>query len=451
MVFLFDVIGYDKKNVYLMTVKFVNYVRLLILTITLPYLFFSASAVAVEVPNLYTGKILVNDKTQKTRVKAHRWAIEQVLSKVSGDKDILNNDQIKREVQYRSANYIKSFAFKTDEQGRTFLVDEFYQSKIDNLIKSVGGAIWGRRRPSTLIWLVIEEGVNRSIVELEGYPQLSEILIQSSDDRGLPVLLPLMDTVDKGAVYSSDVWARFDGPIAKASERYNADNFIMARMRYVDSNQESEYQSGWLLQFELMHQKTPLLAGEFSGEQFTVLRQMINHVGDYFAAEYAIDSEQAGADSVEFILNDVPDVVALTQAEKYLASLPPVSSVQLLRVNKRQAQFYLDLSGESLDVERALALLPEFKKEKEVSQPTLVQNLTLEEQLKLLTQNLPDTEQNTSQSSEELNTSDDLNGVDASESGSAVENLDGAESTEQVTPIKVKAPSVRMTYKWLGK
>jgi len=442
MVFLFDVIGYDKKNVYLITVKFVNYVRLLILILILPSLFFTTSALAVEVPNLYTGKILVNDKTQKTRVKAHRWAIEQVLSKVSGDKNILNNDQIKREVQYKSANYIKSFAFKTDEQGRTFLVDEFYQSKIDNLIKSVGGAIWGRRRPSTLIWLVIEEGVNRTIVELEQYPQLSEILSQSSDDRGLPVLLPLMDTIDKDAVFSSDVWARFDGPISKASERYNVDNFIMARMRFVDSNKEPEYKSGWLLQFELMQKRTPLLSGEFSGEQFSVLREMINNVGDYFASEYAIDSEQAGSDSIEFILDGVPDIVALTKAENYLSSLPPVTSVQLMRVNKRQATFYLNLSGESSDVERALALLPEFKKQKEVSQPTSIQNLTLEEQLKLLTQNLPETDQVTSQSSETLSP------LETSQNVGELGVVEGVETAENQP---VKAPPIKMTYKWLGK
>jgi hypothetical protein len=443
MVFLFDVIGYDKKNVYLITVKFVNYVRLLILILTIPYLFLTTLALAAEVPNLYTGKILVNDKTQKTRVKAHRWAIEQVLSKVSGDKNILANDQIKRVVEYQSANYIKSFAFKTDEQGRTFLVDEFYQSKIDKLIKSVGAPIWGRRRPSTLIWLVIEEGSSRSIIELEQYPQLSEILSQSSDDRGLPVLLPLMDTIDKDAVYSSDVWARFDGPIAKASERYNADNFIMARMRFVDSNKESEYKSGWLLQFQLMQKRTPLLSGEFTGEQFSVLRAMINNVGDYFASKYAINSEQTGADSVELILDDVPDIVALTKAEDYLASLPPVSSVQLMRINKRKVEFYLNLSGEGLDVERALALLPEFKKQKEISQPTPLENLSLEQQLKLLTQNLPEAEQVTSELSEiptPSESSQDLGNTELNQGG-----------TQNITPEKPKSPPIKMFYKWLGK
>ena len=89
---------------------------------------------------------------------------------------------------------------------------------------------------------------------------------------------------------------------------------------------------------------------------------MINRVGDYFASEYAIDSEQVGADNLELILENVPNIVALTKAEKYLSSLPPVTDVQLMKVSKQQAQFYLNLSGEGLDVVRALALLPEFEK-----------------------------------------------------------------------------------------
>ncbi|MBU2916527.1 DUF2066 domain-containing protein [Psychrosphaera sp. F3M07] len=425
MVFLFDVIGYDKKN-FINTVTLVKFHRFLIQIITLVSLLFGTSAFAVEVTNLYTGKILVNDKTQKTRVKAHRWAIEQVLSKVSGDKDILDNDVIKREVQHRSANYIKSFAFKTDEQGRTFLVDQFYQTKIDKLIKSVGGSIWGRRRPNTLIWLVVEEGVNRSIVELEQYPQLSEILSQSSDDRGLPVLLPLMDTIDKDAIYSSDVWARFEGTVSGASERYNADNYIMARMRFVDSNKEPEYQTGWLLQFQLMKNTKQLLSDEFSGEQFAVIRSMINRVGDYFASEYAIDSEQVGADNLELILENVPNIVALTKAEKYLSSLPPVTDVQLMKVSKQQAQFYLNLSGEGLDVVRALALLPEFEKITDVEQKQPLKSLTIEQQLEILTREyLAQTQQ--------------------------AQQLNNSEGAKNAVVEDVKKKSITLKYKWLGK
>ncbi len=435
-------------KIYLITVTFVKYLHQIILLIILLNVLPLSSAHAVEVSNLYTGKILVNDKTQKTRVKAHRWAIEQVLSKVSGDKDILANPQIRREVQYRSANYIKSFAFKTDEQGRTFLVDQFYQTKIDKLIKSVGGAIWGRRRPNTLIWLVVEEGINRSIVEQEQFPQLSEILSQSSDDRGLPILLPLMDTIDKDAVYSSDIWARFDSVVYSASQRYQVDNYIMARMRYVDANKEPEYQSGWLLQFALMQQRDYLLTGEFNGEQFSVLRQMVNTVGDYFAQEYAIDSEHVGAQNLELVLQGVPNITSLIKAENYLKSLPPVTGVQLLGLSHKTAKFYLSLSGEGLDVIRALALLNEFKKVSNVEPIQKVKVLSIEEQLAQLNAQYTDDNGDTDNP---VDTEDSNLAVDKSSttpSGATPVNSPAAVSEEKA---KEKAKTPVLNYKWVGR
>ena len=155
------------------------------LLLTVIVLLISTSAPAVEVENLYRGKILVTDKTQKTRVKAHRWAIEQVLTKVTGSRDILEDKTVQYEIRVRTANYIKSFSFVTDEQDRTFLVDEFDQTKIDQLIRKVNGAIWGQRRPLTSIWLVLEEGNRRQIVTQDNFPQLAEVLNQSAENRGV--------------------------------------------------------------------------------------------------------------------------------------------------------------------------------------------------------------------------------------------------------------------------
>jgi hypothetical protein len=443
------------RKIALDTVKFVKYISLLILIIIMPSLLLGSSAFAVEVTNLYTGKILVNDKSQKTRIKAHKWAIEQVLSKVSGNNNILENTVIKREVLRNSASYIRSFAFKTDEQGRTFLVDQFYQTKIDELIKSVGGSLWGRRRPNTLVWLVIEEGVNRSIVELEQYPQLSEVLSQSSDDRGLPLLLPLMDTIDKGAIYSSDIWARFEEPVIAASIRYNVDNYIMARMRYVHSTKGNNYQKGWLLQFQLMKQKKPLLTGEFNGEQFSVIRQMVNSIGDYYASEYAINSEQTGADNLELTLEGVPNVVALTKAEKYLKSLPPVADVKLLRVNKHQVKFLLDLSGEVGDVIRALSLLSEFEKMKDTDEP--VTTLSIDEQLNNLPKEYTDETTPAGDNASLLNTTGDLaNQVELVDSGASLEESaatleENSVSLDPEVKAEVKKKTIFLNYKWSGK
>lgn len=382
--------------------------------------FLTFSSQAVEVENLYTGRILVTDKTQKTRIKAHRWAIEQVITKVSGDREILSNRKIRRVVQSQTANYIKSFTFETDEQGRTFLVDVFDQSKIDQLLKSVDAAIWGQRRPSTLIWLAVEEGIQRSIIDKEAFPQITEFLYQSSDNRGLPIKLPLMDEQDSDAVFSSDVWARFNQAIVAGSTRYQTENIVMARMRMVDAVKEPEYSSGWLLEFELIDNNESLLVGSFNGDQYTILRNMVNQIGDYFAAEYAIHSTSLDDRELELTLSGVNNLISLKGAEDFLLSLPPVDSVYLQTLIGNTATFKLSLVGEGLDVIRALALLPQFEQVL-VEQEEIKQELNNEQKLDLLVQ-------------------DYLNQIDQNRQTQHT-NVN-AESTVK--------PLVQLQYRWLG-
>lgn len=338
---------------------------------------------AVEVENLYTGKILVTDKTQKNRVKAHRWAIEQVLTKVTGSREILKNIRIQQEVRLRTANYIKSYAFVTDDQQRTFLVDEFDQVKIDNLLRGVGASIWGKRRPETFVWLALEEGVHRNILTTGRNPQYSEMLLQSADDRGLPVVVPDQNVVAQSQLYSSDVWARFERVVYNATSELGYEHYIMARLYYDESQENGQ---GWSLEYVLMEGMQQQLKNQLSGEDLGSLKEMLNQVGDYFAAQYAIKSEGLGIDDVEVVITDLANVVDLVKAEAHLESLPPVAGVELTNFESNQARFRLTLSGQGLDVIKAMALLDEFEQRIVVDEVAPVKALSVDEQLELLTQ-----------------------------------------------------------------
>lgn len=350
--------------------------NLLIITLLIVQCF-SFAAKAVEVENLYIGKILVNDRTQKTRVKAHRWAIEQVITKVTGNREILENAEIKRQVRLHTANYIKSFTFTTDEHNRTFLVDEFDQQKIDKLLRDVGASIWGQRRPQTLIWFVIEEGLSRQIVDNVSAPQISELLLQASDNRGLPLTLP--DRAAISSVHSSDIWAKFDHIMSKVSAGHDVEHYVMARMYYESIGQ----QETWVLDFQLMDGRDILLKQEFRGEQFTVVREMVDSLADYFASQYSIRSEVLGQKSLKMTIEGVNNIVDLTTIEGYLKNLPPVSRLELESIQNNNAQFVLHLSGQGLDVIKALDLLGEFVRlEDKVVETT--EKLSVAEQLEQL-------------------------------------------------------------------
>lgn len=363
---------------------------------------------AVEVKGLYTGKILVTDKSQKTRVKAHRWAIEQVLTKVTGSREILENKTVQYEVRVKTANYIKSFTFDTDSQNRTFLVDRFDQTKIDALVRKVGASIWGKRRPKAALWLVLEEGLNRTIVNEHQFPQIAEVINQSGENRGLPLTLPAMDKQDRETVYSSDVWAKFDGIVSKASQRYEAEYFVMARLRAVDNFKEPEYQSGWLLDFSIFKDRRFLTKGTFNGDQFYVLKELVNSLGDYFASQYSVRNQQIKQQNIEFTISNLNNMLDLKLVEEHLTNLPPIKKVYLHEVNADQARFTLWLSGQGLDVVRALSLLPRFERI-ETQMVSQAPELSVDQQLDLLTKEYVGTDNKLSKTNEDIEQISTLN------------------------------------------
>jgi hypothetical protein len=325
---------------------------------------------AVEVENLYQGKVLVQDRTQKSRMSAHQRAISQVFAKVTGDKAILENKKIQNTVNYRSANFIMSYTYVTDEHDRTFLVDEFDQKRIDELLKEVGASIWGKRRPQTIVWLVKEEGIQRNIVDPVYDPQLADFIEQSASDRGLPIQIATKQLASSNQVYTSDIWGRFYSPILEASKSINIDNVLIARMRYVDKNIDTDFQTGWLLEYQLIDANGQQFSLQQNSNQFDALRNMIDDLGQHYAKQYAVDSMQLQSDTIELTLSDYDNVINLTKAEKLLSSVSAVETISLKQLSKNKAYFDIKLTGEPLDLVRGIELLPQFKQLIQQSTPS---------------------------------------------------------------------------------
>lgn len=340
-------------------------ITLISLALLLPMVSF-----AVEVENLYQGKVLVQDRTQKSRMSAHQRAISQVFAKVTGDKSILENKKIQNTVNFRSANFIMSYTYVTDEHDRTFLVDEFDQKRIDELLKEVGASIWGKRRPQTIIWLVKEEGIQRNIVDSVYDPQLADFIEQSASDRGLPIQIATKQLASSNQVYTSDIWGRFYSPILEASKSINIDNVLIARMRYVDKNIDTDFQTGWLLEYQLIDSNGQQFSLQQNSNQFDALRNMIDDLGQHYAKQYAVDSMQLQSDTIELTLSDYDNVINLTKAEKLLSSVSAVEAISLKQLSKNKAYFDIKLTGEPLDLVRGIELLPQFKQLIQQSTPS---------------------------------------------------------------------------------
>ena len=175
------------------------------------------------------AKVPVSDQSQRTQERALKSALNEVMVKLSGSTSVLQNPGVKAALRTPQA-FLKSYRFAYQD-GQTLYVAEFDKTKLTNLLKRERLALWGERRPETLIWLASEnEEGERFIIDEGHHTNASQLLLESAEKRGVPVLFPLMDLTDSENISIYDVWGRFVQTLTQASERYMVDNVIGARI-----------------------------------------------------------------------------------------------------------------------------------------------------------------------------------------------------------------------------
>lgn len=196
---------------------------------------FTSPALASQRIVVNEAQVQVEDQSQRTQQAAQKKALQQVLVKMSGSTDVLENAGV-RAALTSPQSLLRSYRFSF-ENGKTYYVAEFDQAKLNELLQREMLPLWGDRRPETIVWLVKEDDNDaRAILDESLDTELQRALKQTAKERGVPLSLPLMDLTDNVNISSYDIWGRFAGPLRKASARYSVDNIIGARVYRNDAS-----------------------------------------------------------------------------------------------------------------------------------------------------------------------------------------------------------------------
>ena len=333
---------------------------------------FSVPAQAVEVSNLYQATAPVPDQSRQARFDAQKVTLSKVMVKVSGNHNVLDNPAVKAAV--RKANqYLTQYTFTRDEAGDLLFEGSFDEGKINQLLRRESLPIWGKRRPSILLWMAGEDADsgNRQVLSKEAYTHLQKQIKGFSDDRGLPILFPLYDLEDTKKVSVSDVWGYFYNHISQFSYRYNTDAILLSRFwqepPVADENglmpEEGPEQVPWKLQWRLYEKDELTDANTIEGELPKLIEQLVHQMADRYALEYAVDSSNYNnASRITLTVSNVGQLEYLIEAEKLLGSFSAVADVLLTNINNDVAEFEIALIGQPLDLLQGLELESHFEK-----------------------------------------------------------------------------------------
>lgn len=339
---------------------------LLVLLLSLP-----GPAVAVRVEGLYRAEVEVLDKGSAARAEGFRRALEQVLIKVTGDSAVIEDPAVEsmlatpaRYVQQYRYEEIEDAAADEDtvaeaapaETGSGTDEDEpvpayrlevmFGETQIERTLRASEVVVWGPYRPQVLVWLAYDDGNRRALVAADDETAMDEALHASADTRGLPLLLPLLDTEDRQRIEFLDVQGGFHDAVRAASERYRASSVLVGHVYPGNGGWRGEWtllsgddRSGWLTRAEGAEQAVQAgiagladrLAAELAGREGEIRRVRLRVLGAERLGDYARLSD-------------------------YLERLPRVDARHLVRVQPREVLFELELRGRLADLERAIAL-----------------------------------------------------------------------------------------------
>lgn len=186
----------------------------------------SQHAYALKVSGLYQATVPVSDESAATRNPAIKQALLQVLVKLTGERNISKTSGIGPIIE-RPERFVQQFRYRqtTDAENQQAPTPElwvqFDETALNDALRSYGLTVWGKERPSILVWLAHEDNQVRRLVSFEETPKYMTMLDQRAAARGLSLLFPLLDLEDTSRLSVSDVWGGFKEPIIAASTATN--------------------------------------------------------------------------------------------------------------------------------------------------------------------------------------------------------------------------------------
>ena len=225
----------------------------------------------------------------------------------------------------------------------------FDSRALDALIQEAGLPIWGKTRPSMLMWLAVEDPSGRYLVGAEDSPTVTNVLHGTADGRGLPFVVPLMDLVDRSLIRVSDVWAGFPDKILQASDRYRADTVLLARIYQVNA---IEWEARWRLFIDGAPHDWVLRNEALD----TLLIQGLNQAVDVVATRFSQTASEVSEAVIDVVVNDIRTLGDYARTLAYLQSLDGVSRVDVNGVSSNQILFSLAIRGGTASFTQVIGL-----------------------------------------------------------------------------------------------
>jgi len=334
----------------------------------------SFNAFAVNVSDLYRISVAVDDQSEESRTLGVQWAFQQLLIKVSGYQEVLENPILV--AASKNANrYMQGFSYHQDlVDDQVYLQAWFSKALVIPLLRRAQAPVWGENRPLLLNWLAVEVATisadsEEQIVfnsdtttdtsgQLDGgrlliseqVPEWQGRLGRAFSERGLPILWPMNDLEDQTALPLDQLWWLISESIVQASLRYHVDAVLAGKL-----NQSAA--GVWQYEGLLIRGEQRLDILTEGDSPLAALTNVSTQVGKFFADQFAIKSDPMnGRAGIRVLVRNVKNFSDYSNVLKYLQGISGVRLVEVSQVDRDNLELYLYLEGKWDKVQRIIRL-----------------------------------------------------------------------------------------------
>lgn len=301
----------------------------------------AGTALADVAADLYSATVPVADQSAPALATAAKKAMAQVLVKMSGTRDVLQNPAVSAALG-DARNHVQQYAYV---QGKPpaeplSLSFEFNGPYLTNLVTQSGAPLWTVNRPTVLAWVVVEDEQGRRFVSQDSAPQEAQWLLEEFSQRGVPVQLPVFDLADTAAVSLADVWALDAKTVLAGSARYNVQDVLVGRLAKLSGGQ-------FLGDWSYLRQNEQINRSVTVPDVQAFMRDGVNIVATDMVSRYAVASSSAAGQGVRLTITGVTHYADYAAIVSWLEELELVDYANVEQVQGERVDFLLQARADA--------------------------------------------------------------------------------------------------------
>jgi uncharacterized protein len=282
---------------------------------------------------LYQGLAPLADRSEASQEGAFQAAMRAVLVKVTGKRSA-DQDPALAPLVSNARRYVQQYRAAPDSQ----ILVAFDGAAIDRWLTQNNQPLWGRERPTTIVWLTAQTGPQTgSVITAEDTSELKLAIDAAATLRGAPVVWPSAADLSRNHLDYAGTVSASAGTLADVGHRLGGDGTLIGRANGPTNTA--------VVRWTFLYQDHN---SEFSGPA----AEGIHRAADTYAGQYAVTGVLA---PVEIEVTGIADLKDYASVQSYLESLSFVSHVDVESLSGDTVRFRLTTRGgaESL---HALAL-----------------------------------------------------------------------------------------------